>query len=77
MIQGPRYSQTPYKPNKLERYIPLACKDLSGTNTPAYLVHSLDMMKMKCCEYGPWKGPKLDEWLRAKALKDTGINLNV
>jgi hypothetical protein len=39
-------------PNKLEHYITLVLKDLTGTNTLPYWTHLQVTNKMKCCEYG-------------------------
>jgi hypothetical protein len=39
---------------KLECYITLSLNGMSNTNTLAYWVHSQNIKKMNCCEYGPW-----------------------
>ncbi len=38
-------------PNKLYSYISQSYKDLSGTNTLAYLGLFISYVKLKCCEY--------------------------
>jgi hypothetical protein len=40
-------------PNKLQCYITVGWKGLSGTNALAYWAYLYVMKKMKCCEYCP------------------------